>query len=231
MKWFLMILSFLLTRMSIKQRAGSFAWDMYEEVVYKSRQVTMLALVALGMAVLFCAGILISLLNLTSQYDLNGFVTFTATLAMGLTLVAIAAGTFTWVFVSAWPGVRNRKLAAKKKMEQINQQEEEKKEEHTHFGSSIEHAISAWIMDVVKDREIRRTDRAARRYPTPPTATATTPSATAASYETGMNSYTSTSTGPGVTSTPTGRTSTTTTSAEPRGPLRTEKTENRSPLH
>lgn len=144
MKWLMLMLTLAFRKFGT--RAPSLketALEIFEEVSHKSRRLVSLTLTGIAAVIFFCGGIFISIVNATTQYDNNGEIYLTATLSGGLILIAIAAITFGLVFLRAWPGV-------------AQERRKPNTEEASARGSSLEQALSALIMDFIKDREMRR---------------------------------------------------------------------------
>ncbi|MEN0059469.1 MAG: hypothetical protein AAGB31_11590 [Bdellovibrio sp.] len=157
MQWIAMILSFVFGRLNSKPSAlRQTALEIFEDVSHHSRKVVALSMAGFASIVLFCGGIFISLLNMTMQYDQAGVITGSATLGAGLTLIVLSAGTFSYIFMTVWPGLRLRSSYLQRKQE-AQQQAASSHAPH------LEQALAALVMDFVKDREIKRGER-----PTPP---------------------------------------------------------------
>lgn len=151
MKWLGIILPFLIGRFNSKQNAGpSFLSPVavYEEITYKSRKAVMLTLGALAALIFLCGGLMMSIIDATTQFDRTGGIAFTATFGTGLAIGLLAIGTFAYVFLQAWPGIREHRQQVIK----------ERVEVHT-SSSSLEQAFSSLIMDFVKEREYKRQTR------------------------------------------------------------------------
>jgi hypothetical protein len=118
-----------------------------EEAAYRSRKPVALLLGGIVCILIFCGGFFMSLIDLTGQFDRDGSVQFTANLASGLILVAIASSIFYWIFASAWPGAQGKRTHEK----------EAPPPQLT--GSSLEQALSLLVMDYIKEREYKREHR------------------------------------------------------------------------
>lgn len=158
MQWLAMIITYFFGRRSSKSKSlKEIALEVYEEISAKSRRLITLTLSGLGAVILFCGGFFVSLLELTSQYDRVGYVSLSATLAAGLTLMICAVVAFMGIFWGAWPN-------------STQHSEHSTQESTAQAASPLENALSVLIMDYVKDRELRRESR---RYqstdqPSPP---------------------------------------------------------------
>ncbi|WII71991.1 hypothetical protein QJS83_16125 [Bdellovibrio sp. 22V] len=149
-----LIMSFLFNKVNNKSLTlKESAMEIFEEIIHKSRNIVTLAMVGICAVVLFCGGFFIALYNATSQYDRAGGFTFTATFGGGLALVLIALASFFFAFFRAWPG------AHKKKAKHRHEEREEGKP------GELEHALSAFILDIVREREEKRRDKAAKHGP------------------------------------------------------------------
>lgn len=152
MQWIAMFVSFIVGRLNMKARSlRETAVEVFEEVSRKSRKVVTLTLTGLGAVILFCGGFFISLLDSTTQYDRTGGVAWTATLSSGIGLIVIAAVTFAYIFLRAWPGARHGHTQA-----------HARRPEMPHSTSSLENALAALVTDFVKERESRRSAREAK---------------------------------------------------------------------
>lgn len=155
MQWIAMIVSFVVGRLNAKARSlRETAEEVFDEVSRKSRKVVSLTLAGLCAVILFCGGFFIALLNGTTQYDRTGAVTWTATLSAGIGLIAIAVITFAIVFLRAWPGARHP---------HHNHTAPHHRRHEATPPSSLETAMSALVMDFVRERELRRSRRETRR--------------------------------------------------------------------
>lgn len=117
-----------------------------EEVAYKSRKPAALMVTAIIGLLVLCGGFFMCVLDLTSQFDREGVVRFTATLGTGLFLVAVPAAILAWVFTSAWPGAKEHAL-----QERANEQAQA----HPN-PASLEAALATLVLDYVKEREFKR---------------------------------------------------------------------------
>lgn len=155
MQWLAMMMSFIFGKMNSKRKSlRETAIEIFEEVSYKSRRIVTLTMTAFGAVIFFCGGFFISLLEGTSQYDQTGNVVWTSTLGAGVGLIALAAVVFATVFLRAWPGVSPHK-------------HEHPREESATHSSNLENALSALIMDYVKEREMRREQKMSEGTPRP----------------------------------------------------------------
>lgn len=157
MQWLAMFVSFIVGRLNAKARGlRETAEEVFDEVSRKSRKVVSLTLTGLCAVILFCGGFFISLLDGTTQYDRTGGIAWTATLSAGIGLIAVAAITFAYVFLRAWPGARHTHQAHHRRLETPRQ------------SSSLENALATLVMDFVRERETRRMARERRQATTPP---------------------------------------------------------------
>ncbi|WP_374079524.1 hypothetical protein [Bdellovibrio bacteriovorus] len=158
MQWLAMFASFIVGRLNAKARGlRETAEEVFDEVSRKSRKVVSLTLTGLCAVILFCGGFFISLLDSTTQYDRTGGIAWTATLSAGIGLIAVAAITFAYVFLRAWPGARH-----------VHHQTHHRRFETPRPSSSLENALATLVMDFVRERETRRTARERRQAATPP---------------------------------------------------------------
>jgi hypothetical protein len=169
LKWIEIIASFFIGKMQPTQGPGlrETAIALFEEITYKSRKTVSLVVISFAAAIFALGGFFISLLNATMQYDRDGVITFTSTFISGLVLIAIAVGTFAWVFGSAWPGTKKFKGLEMHgpKHHAHEPLPHELPERPLHQPSSLEQALSALVMDFVKERELRRSESAAALSP------------------------------------------------------------------
>ncbi|WP_413291376.1 hypothetical protein [Bdellovibrio sp. HCB337] len=150
MQWLSLLVSFLLGKFnssrppSLKETAR----EILEEVAYKSRKPAALLLAGVIGILILCGGFFMSVLELTTQYDREGIVRFTATLGAGLFLVVVPLGALIWGFTAAWPGAK-----AHAKAEQAREEEQELPRVPA---SSLEQALATLVLDFVKEREFKR---------------------------------------------------------------------------
>jgi len=147
MQWVSLLLSFFLGKFNVARPRGlSFKEGinfLFEEAAYRSRKPAMLALGALVSVTILCGGFFMGVLDLTSQYDRDGYVRSSAGSISGFAMVLIAIGVFTWIFRYAWPGVKEAK---------------EVKEKETASSSGLEYALSLLVLDYIKERELKRNE-------------------------------------------------------------------------
>jgi hypothetical protein len=171
LKWIGLILSFVMGRFNNHAPPMNFnfkeaAMGVFDEMTFKSRKAASLLLVALASVIFICGGFFISLIDATRQYDQTGGIALSSTFIAGAILALVAVGIFTWVFTSAWPGAQNERLQRKLK----NKMEDfaEHAAPPPPPPSSIEHALSALIMDFVHERESNRERRGPEGHHPPP---------------------------------------------------------------
>lgn len=157
MQWLAMIITYFFGRKSSKTKSlKEMAIEIFDEITFRSRKVVTLTMMALGAVIIFCGGFFIALIDATSQYDRVGYVGWSATLVAGLSLIGIASAVFATVFARAWP------TPLSFHHEQIHEQATPPPT------SGIEAALSALIMDFVKERELRRQGSAKQSPPPQP---------------------------------------------------------------
>lgn len=157
MKWLALVLSFVFGRLNMRPRGfKDAAIEIFDEVSFRSRRMVTLILVGVASVIFFTGGLFISLLDLSMQWDRTGSIVWSATLSTGVGLIVLASAAFAVVFLRAWPGATKAKQDIKRKLK--HEREEEEMEQHKR-PSSLEHALSALVMDYVKEREIRRAAR------------------------------------------------------------------------
>jgi hypothetical protein len=163
MQWLGLIASFVIGRMNNKKAGPSLMSPqaIFEDITFKSRKVVMLTLGAVIAVVLLCSGLMMSIIDATTQYDKNSIITFSATFNTGLVLALLAVISFTFIFTRAWPGVREHRneFRAETKSSSLGFSRASSKPEPHHAGG-LEQAISALIVDFVKEREVRRQSNA-----------------------------------------------------------------------
>lgn len=146
MQWIGMIVSFIMGNMQKKSLGiKESALEIFDEVVYKSRSVVTLTLVAFAAIIFMCGGLFMALIQATSQYDRTGQIFFSSTIGAGLILAAVSLLTFAIVFTKAWPGIRIHKTSKQ------HVQENERP-----APAGLEQALAVLVMDFVKDRELNR---------------------------------------------------------------------------
>lgn len=166
MKWASIIMKFLFSGGSKRNKTlKDTIAEAFAEVTHKGKRLLTLSLIAFAAVLLFIPGFFIGLLNLTGQYDRQGYVAFTATFGAGLALMVIAGGMIAYV-AKAWSGVspvKKAKQAKRKVEEKIEERISERRPD------SLETALSLLVMDYIREREEKRRLRAsmvsARRSP------------------------------------------------------------------
>lgn len=143
MQWLAIALSFLFGKKSPRLKSfKEIAVEIFDEIAIKSRPLITLTLTALGAMLLLCGGLFIVILELTAQYDRIGHLSWSATLLGGMGLTFLATFVFATIFLMAWP---TPTIPSRSSME-----------EPLRTTSPLEAALSALIMDFVKEREVRR---------------------------------------------------------------------------
>ncbi|KYG64325.1 hypothetical protein AZI87_13920 [Bdellovibrio bacteriovorus] len=156
MKWLALVLSFVFGRLNMRPRGfKDAAIEIFDEVSFRSRRMVTLILVGVASVIFFTGGLFISLLDLSMQWDRTGSIVWSATLSTGVGLILLASAAFAVVFLRAWPGATKAKQQIKRKHKHEQEEEEMDRKRPT----SLEHALSALVMDYVKEREIRRAAR------------------------------------------------------------------------
>lgn len=156
MQWFGLILSFLIGKLNAHDAKPSrFSPEaIFDDVAFKSRKVVALTLGGVIAVLLLCGGLMMSIIDAAAQFDRNGVIYFSATFNTGLVLALIAAASFGLVFARAWPGVREHRGSYRETKRGFFAGSSAKP------ASSLETAISALILDFIKEREARRYARA-----------------------------------------------------------------------
>lgn len=157
MKWLGLFLPFIFgfshlgaskPRKSIRESA----LEIFDAITLRARTAVFLYMAGLATVALICGGFFMFLLDITRQYDTNGFVTWTSTLISGMVIMAVALSGLAYVYFVAWPGIRSAESRR-------TIHEEEERRNRAHPQTSLEQALSALVMDFVKEREIRRSER------------------------------------------------------------------------
>jgi hypothetical protein len=117
----------------------------FEEVTSRSRKPVILLLSGLACILILCGGLFMSIIDLTSQFDREGSLRFTASFASGGILLTISLGVFFWIFTSAWPETRS-KIMIENEAPQAT-------------ASALEQALSLLVIDFIKEREYKREQR------------------------------------------------------------------------
>ncbi|MBC7369946.1 MAG: hypothetical protein H7326_00170 [Bdellovibrionaceae bacterium] len=154
-KWVGLILSFVMGRFNSHAPQSGFnlkdtAMGIFDDITLKSRKAAGLLLGGLGCVILFCGGFFISLIDATRQYDADGAIAMTSTFTAGLVLALVGVGIFTWIFASAWPGLKVSKQKMREEAAALRNPPPSPQP------SSIESAVTALIMDFVHEREHNR---------------------------------------------------------------------------
>lgn len=139
-------------RSAPRQNLKEVALEIFELITYRSRKVVFLGMAGLATTALACGGIFISLVDITTQYDQEGFMAWTATLSGGLFLTLASLAGLGYVYFRAWPGTQ-------KMAEAREHQAEERFARKPPGPGSLEQALAALVMDYVKEREDRRASR------------------------------------------------------------------------
>lgn len=160
MKWLSLLFSFFLGKFNVARSPGLSLKEginlLFDELAYRSRKPTMLALGGIVSVAILCGGFFMGLIDITTQYDRDGVVRATASSIAGFALAAIAIGTFTWIFKSAWPGVK----AAEKSKDAT---QEVKPPVH-----GLEQALTLLVLDFIKEREFKREEHRQTHSPERP---------------------------------------------------------------
>ena len=126
-----------------------------DKTLDKARQFLSTVIIGWIGTALFCAGVIIAVMNVASQYDEEGYVFFTATIAVGLVLAVFGGlGLF-------WMG--SQKSASEVSVKKRQQQQQETVQAKP--SSPLETAIAMLVMDFVKERESHRNNKASAPYP------------------------------------------------------------------
>ncbi|AFY01211.1 hypothetical protein Bdt_1515 [Bdellovibrio bacteriovorus str. Tiberius] len=128
------------------------ALEIYDAITIRSRTAVFLSMTGLGAIAFVCGGVFMFITEATGQYDRTGAIFWNSTLITSLCLTAIAVGGLSYVYFFAWPGVR----AADRRRDAA--EAEFKRQQELHAGS-LESALSALVMDFVRERELRRAQR------------------------------------------------------------------------
>lgn len=169
MKWLGFILPFI---MGLGGKGGhkphrslkASALEIYDAITIRSRTAVFLSMTGLGAIAFVCGGVFMFIMEATSQYDSTGYLFWNSTLITSLCLTLLAVGSLSYVYYFAWPGVR----AADQRREEA---EFEHRRQQEMQAGSLEAALSALVMDFVREREMRREQRASN--PPPPSGTST----------------------------------------------------------
>lgn len=128
-----------------------------DKLLENLRKVTMLIITCLVCASLLVAGIIVSGMNLFSNYDQTGSFRFTGVLSFSLALIFISSAVLLLVLnKKTWSSVKSMSTEASRNQSQSY-------DSNSHFNlysksepSPIETAISQLIMDFIKEREKAR---------------------------------------------------------------------------
>lgn len=136
----------------------------YEEAVdlLFNRAKTIVSSMAMGLIgfLLVTIGLLNTFFYSLAQYDLLGTVLIGATFIGSLALAAVGGGL---IYVSA-----RRDAQARVSKSLAKARQEQQQATASHSGSPIQDALSALVMDYIKDREADRAERQSRKiYPEP----------------------------------------------------------------
>jgi sarcosine oxidase delta subunit len=163
-KWISLVASFLIGRMNGPNKGLSFSlrevtMEILSGITQRGRRYVSLSLLGFGAVIFTCAGFLIALLNATSQWDRTGRILFTSTFGAGFFLTLCSIGAFVYIFRREWPRAINRPHLGERIREDLHMHG------HAPRASNIEQAISALIMDFVRERENKRDARHDAEHP------------------------------------------------------------------
>lgn len=145
-----LVLSFFLGR--YEQSFKKSTLILIDQFIAKSRKLFMF-LTALGiMALLFTSGVVISLLQMTYQFDHQGYIASNTTLMMGISLIVITSIVFMALFSSSAWASRFKKEVLVEHKEAPNKSE--------HHPSAFEQALTVLIQEFTKERELHRQAKA-----------------------------------------------------------------------
>ncbi len=125
--------------------------EIFNQIALYTRKPVALFLAGLLSIIFFSGGAFMAIVNATSQYDLMGTVTGTATLWTGAGLAAFFLVSYTWIFMVAWPGAENPSLS--KGIDSL------KDKISGNEIPSLDKAISAFVIDIVEQRKVKRSRR------------------------------------------------------------------------
>lgn len=138
MKWLIVFASFLIGKLNSISVTPSLFF--VEKALEKSRNILFMATIAFISAALFCAGVIISVLNALTQIDANGSMVFSATFSGGLVLIVISAVSLAIVFAK-----RNWEFPSLTEAAHQSRR-----------SSPIEEAITMLVQDFMEDRRTNR---------------------------------------------------------------------------
>lgn len=156
MNWLGMVVSYVVGSMTHRNKGiKESVFEVYDEIIIKSRRIVTLTIVGLGSVIFLCGGLFIALLGGTLQYDQTGSFSFSATMTGGLILIALSLLAFAVVFGQAWPREHNKSGPNKRRPSpQLKLKESERPAR-----ASLDQALSLLILDFIKEREIKREAR------------------------------------------------------------------------
>lgn len=145
MKWLLLILTMLVKRFAHIGGAHAHPIEELKDLIKENALKILLAFIAASaIATLFVSGVVLTVINLTAQYDAGFQPRFTASVAGGLGIILASLIVFAIGIYYATASERE------------NKKEEREREKHKE-GHSLQEALMLLINDFIQERESKRT--------------------------------------------------------------------------
>ncbi len=119
------------------------AMNIFDEAIHRSRKPVALLLAGFASVILFCAGLIICLLDVTRQFDLSGHFYPGAVFWSGLVMAGIFLMSMVYGFSKAWP------------KHFLNDYEMPQMTEELHH-PTMQEALSLLILDHIEERKMKR---------------------------------------------------------------------------
>ncbi len=146
MKWFILVASILMKRLGGKSGEAINPINEFKDFLRENALKVLAGLIIVaGVGTMFSAGVVITTLTLTGQYDQGLFPRLTATTYGGLGMILISLVITVIVYYSSSRG-----------SEEYDRRNRRKKVKENSKGSSIEDAVVLLINDFVRERESKR---------------------------------------------------------------------------
>ncbi|MBO9667816.1 MAG: hypothetical protein J7501_13515 [Bdellovibrio sp.] len=133
--------------------------DIFDEFSLRLRKPVALILLGLCSIIFFTGGCFMAIIEATRQYDTTGSVTHTSALWTGTIIAITFLVGYLYVFMRAWPGAKKVSRAQRAAEEESKMRQKAAEQGHPDF----EHAVAAFLMDFLDNRQRRRGEREMRR--------------------------------------------------------------------
>jgi hypothetical protein len=165
-----LVVSFFLGRYDLTFKKATLI--LIDQFILKSRKLFIFITVVSVSSLLLVSGIMLSLIQATSQYDKNGFIQFNSTLGVGIALILLPLVLLSVLFAaSSWETRFKQELVTTpKNKDKTSDRSAHQTEANTPPPNAFEQALTMIVADFLKERE---TNRAEKTQPKPQPATRT----------------------------------------------------------